>query len=185
MAISPLTSVRKEECAAVFETVFGDAREDIMKFYGIADVMPVYEEMGGVIVGIAHVLPVTCGSLHGGYLYAVGVLPAYRGQGVFDRLMQKCEQVCLERDYDFACLIPATAALADTYRRRGYIAEIAASHAEKKSPSGGVVCLSGAFIESVAIGKAEGAPTFGLAKPLCDKLLPPNMHFPCPMGELL
>ncbi len=185
MAISPPTSVRKEECAAVFESVFGDAREDILTFYGMADVVTVYEEMGGVTVGIAHILPVTCGSLRGGYLYAVGVLPEYRGQGVFNRLMQKCEQVCLDRGYDFSCLIPATAALADTYRRHGYTWEIATSHAEKKSPSEGVFCLSDPFIEWGAVGKTEGAPTFGLAKELSEKPLPKNMHFPCPMGELL
>ncbi len=151
-----------------------------MRFYGIADVMTVYEEMGGVIVGIAHVLPVKCGTLRGGYIYAVGVLPKARGQGVFDRLMKKCEGLC----QDFACLIPATDTLADTYRRRGYTEKIATSHAEKNFPSEGVFCLSEPFIASVATGEAANAPTFGLAKPL-TKPLPKNMHFPSPMGELL
>ncbi len=179
MAISPPTSVHNE-LASVFETVFGDAREDIMKFYGIADVMTVYEEMGGVIVGIAHILPVKCGALRGGYIYAVGVLPEHRGQGVFDRLMKKCEALC----QDFACLIPATKTLAETYRRRGYTEKITTSHAEKKPNSEAILCLSNDFIKLVATGETKNAPAFGLAKSFA-KPMPQNMHFPCPMGELL
>ncbi len=185
MTRSQHTSVHKNECAAVFHAVFGDTEEEIIEFYSITDMIPVDEKVGGVTVGIAHILPVRCGDLVGGYLYAVGVLPAYRGRGILDRLMKKCEQFCREQGYDFACLIPATDALSETYRRRGYLAEIATVCGIKKDRSEGVFCLSPPFIASVAMGKTENAPTFGLAKPLSGVPLPQNMHFPYPMGELL
>ena len=56
----------------------------------------------------------------GAYLYAVCTDPAQRGRGCFRTLMDFAERTLAAAGCDFVCLKPADAALAETYRRRGY-----------------------------------------------------------------
>ena len=176
------TSVRKED---VFAICFGDTQEDIDAFYAISDAVCIEEKENGETVGIAHVLPVFLEGYRGGYLYAIGVAPEHRGKGLFARLLERCEAFCRAWGLDFVCLIPATEALADTYRRYGYHLEIATVSGNRQKDSHPVRCLSEEFLAYGKHGSCEGAPKTGLAKSLSGKPLPTPMHFASPLGELL
>lgn len=174
--------VRKED---VFAICFGDTREDVNSFYAISDAVCIEERNNGETVGIAHVLPVFLEGYRGGYLYAIGVAPNHRGTGVFARLLDRCEAFCRTWGLDFVCLIPATDALADTYRRYGYTTEITTVSGETSANSHPILCLSDEFLAYGKHGSYDGVPKMGLAKSLSNKPFPTPAHFASPMGELL
>lgn len=174
--------MRKED---VFALCFGDSREDILAFYAIPDAVCIEHKENGETVGIAHVLPVFLEGTRGGYLYAIGVAPEYRGKGILARLLERCEGFCRTWGLDFVCLIPATDALAKTYRRHGYTMEIATVSGETEMNSHPVICLSDEFLAYGKHGNREDAPKMGLGKPLSNQPLPTPAHFASPMGELL
>ena len=174
--------MRKED---IFAVCFGDTREGIDAFYAIPDAVCIEEKENGETVGIAHVLPVFLEGYKGGYLFAIGVDPAHRGRGLLRALLARAEQFCRTWGLDFVCLIPASDALADTYRRHGYTVEVATVSGVVGENSHPVLCLSSEFLAYGKYGKSEGAPRVGLAKSLSDKPLPTPAHFASPMGELL
>ena len=174
--------MRKED---VFAVCFGDTREDVDAFYAIPDAVCIEEKENGETVGIAHVLPVFLEGYRGGYLFAIGVAPAHRGKGLLRTLLRRCEAFCRAWGLDFVCLIPATDALASTYRRHGYTTELATVSGDAEANSHPVLCLSDEFLSYGKHGSCEGAPKTGLAKSLSGSPLPTPAHFISPMGELL
>ncbi|NLK40172.1 MAG: GNAT family N-acetyltransferase [Clostridiales bacterium] len=62
--------------------------------------------------------------MRGIYIYAACVSPENRGMGIFRQLMDYVDRYAAERELDFIMLIPASLALAETYRRFGYSCEI-------------------------------------------------------------
>lgn len=57
------------------------------------------------------------------YIYAIGVHPEFRGQGIGKKLTIACRDYCSEK-YGFSCLVPATAELFDYYRQLDYVSAI-------------------------------------------------------------
>jgi len=57
------------------------------------------------------------------YIYAVGVHPEFRGQGIGKKLTIACRDYCSEK-YGLSCLVPATAELFDYYRRLDYVSAL-------------------------------------------------------------
>ena len=59
-------------------------------------------------------------TVRGGYIFAAWVIPDYRKKGIFSRLMEKAEQIMLERGYEFAFVVPAEKELFSLYEKLGY-----------------------------------------------------------------
>ncbi len=85
-------------------------------------------EQDGLCIGSAYVLDILTfkngnESLPCPYIYAVGVHPEYRGQGIGKALTAACRDFCTEK-YGVSCLVPASAELFDYYKNEGYSSAI-------------------------------------------------------------
>ena len=170
----------------LWELCFGDAPDVAESFLGIYDVITIDERSAGALVGMASLVPViTDSSLSGYYAYGVCTHPDHRGQGIFTKIMQKCEMAAESAGADFICLIPATERLADTYSRMGYSKMVSLSDFADKT---------GVAISSASIGFREFATPdtadaplltvdFGLMKPLGRRAEQQEFYFSAPMGE--
>ena len=101
---------------------FEDSRETAEEFFSLRGVGTLTEySPQGELAGMASLVPVS-DSLggRGYYAYGVCVHPSFRGQGLFRKLMLRCEETAREQGASYLCLIPADAELRDTYIRMGY-----------------------------------------------------------------
>ena len=85
-------------------------------------------EQDGLFVGSAYILNILTfkngeDALPCPYIYAVGVHPEYRGQGIGKALTAACRDFCTEK-YGVSCLVPASAELFEYYKREGYVPAI-------------------------------------------------------------
>lgn len=65
-------------------------------------------------------MDVSCQEKKLAYLYAIATAPAFRGQGLCRRLMEKTHGELIRRGYAGAVLVPADAGLRKMYARMGY-----------------------------------------------------------------
>lgn len=101
-----------------------DAAQDAALFAGVSDARTVFITSDGQTAGMCNLVPLTFGSLRGIYLFAVGVLPGYRGKGGFRLLCETARALAAREGYGFTALVPADTILADTYRRFGYTGQL-------------------------------------------------------------
>lgn len=170
----------------LWELCFGDAPDVAESFLGISDVITLEERSVGALVGMASLVPViTDSSLSGYYAYGVCTHPDHRGQGIFTKIMQKCEMAAESAGADFICLIPATERLAGTYSRMGYSKKISLCDAPQKAGDA-IISSSLGFIDFATPDSAD-APLltvdFGLMKPLGKHAEQQEFYFSAPMGE--
>ena len=101
--------------------IFGDSYGFLSRFFDIlfpASVAFAAEE-SGQLIGSAYVLDI-CALKSGGtslpcpYIYAVGVLPEFRGNGIGKQLILACRDYCRE-NYGASCIVPAGSSLFDYY----------------------------------------------------------------------
>ena len=85
-------------------------------------------EQDGLFVGSAYILNTFTykngeTALPCPYIYAVGVHPEYRGQGIGKALTSACRDFCTEK-HGVSCLVPADSKLFEYYKSAGYIPAI-------------------------------------------------------------
>ncbi len=171
-----------EDKLALWQACFGDSPEAAAHFYRLEGLRCFSFLSAQKTVGMAHILPVRAGECCGGYLYAVGVARAHRGRGIFRALMRAAERYAVRSGYDFLCLIPASEALDETYRRYGY--EMAAPRCGQRHDGASVAILPSVsgFSEYAGEAPADFPLSSGLVKRLTGNC-PKALHFDCPMGE--
>lgn len=76
--------------------------------------------MHGDAAGMCNLVPVSADGMHGLYLFAVGMLPEYRGMGGFRLLCDAACRIAEDEGADFTVLVPADERLGETYKRYGY-----------------------------------------------------------------
>ena len=177
------SDIQKEELWAL---CFGDSTEFAREFFAIDGIRTVCEYSGDTLIGMASMIPIVSESaLRGDYVYGVCVHPDHRGQGVFRKLMARCEQIALNNGDDFICLIPATEALVESYSKMGYSISVALCDSASDSIEKLTVSCDG-FRRFVATDE-DTSPTvsFGLMKPLGNKVTEDmSFSFSERMGEI-
>ena len=123
----------KEGLKALWRTVFGDPEAYIDLFlehrFRPEQTLCVFE--GGRPVSMLFLLPLEMAS--GGrsypaqYVYGVATGPAYRGKGLSSGLMERAQEVLIERGGALSVLVPAQPPLFSFYRKRGYETEFSIS----------------------------------------------------------
>ena len=112
---------------ALWQTCFGDRREEIEVFWKIfgktAEIFCAKEDKD--IAAMACALPVQvvdeAGESHpAAYLYAVATAPAYRRRGLCGKVLAFAEDALRKRGVSYALLVPAEPPLFGLYRRCGY-----------------------------------------------------------------
>lgn len=111
-----------EGLAALEAEAFGDGeafcRLAFEKFAGWKNIFLC--EDAGQLAAMALAVPVTLAGRQGGYLYALATRQALRGTGLMSGLLAHIRTQAVERGWDFLCLIPAGAAQAAFYAKRGF-----------------------------------------------------------------
>lgn len=69
-------------------------------------------------------LPLSLAGRRGYYLYALATHPEFRGRGYMKELLRTAREMAVAEGLDFLALIPATPALAEAYRRAGFVEEL-------------------------------------------------------------
>lgn len=175
---------RTERMKDLWVLCFGDPYEVAEEFFSLHGVETLTEEREGAVAGMASIVPVS-DSLggRGYYVYGVCVSPEYRGEGIFKRLMRRCEERAREKGFDYLCLIPVSEDIAATYERMGYLVSVALC-TDAKGSGAGIVSESADFAEfSVSDGEFSGARC-GLLKPIREGFdTDIGFFFPNRMGE--
>ena len=131
-----MTEIRKistdnpKELQKLWTDVFHDDEIFISDFFTfLADDMTAFAaEQDGLYVGSAYVLNIFTYT-NGGvalpcpYVYAIGVHPEFRGQGIGKALTVACRDFCAEK-YGVSCIVPANAELFEYYKDVGYVTAI-------------------------------------------------------------
>ena len=109
---------------AIWSAVFGDGEDFLAPFF--SEIFPLSHAFlaleDGAAAGSAYVLDICSlvrsdgGTAACPYIYAVGVLPEYRGRDIGKELTLRCRDFCRER-YGLSCLVPAESGLFDYYSR--------------------------------------------------------------------
>lgn len=108
----------------VFEDSQSFVKRCLARFVGRGNLY-VALDASGALCAILSAVPCRIGADKGIYLYALATAPSHRGQGVMSGLMAWAEWHRAGRGAAFSALIPATSALFDYYRPRGYHIEAA------------------------------------------------------------
>ena len=108
----------------IWSAVFGDGEDFLAPFF--SEIFPLSHAFlafeDGAAAGSAYVLDICSLVRTGGsaavcpYIYAVGVLPEYRGRDIGKKLTLRCRDFCSEK-YGLSCLVPAESGLFDYYSR--------------------------------------------------------------------
>ena len=81
-------------------------------------------EADGRAAGMLHLLPMQCRTgdqwLPAAYIFAVAVLPHYRGRGAAAQLLEEALRLSRARGAALAMLVPQSPSLFDYYRRQGF-----------------------------------------------------------------
>lgn len=177
------SDLQKEELWAL---CFGDSVEFAREFFAIDGITTVCEYSGDKLIGMASMIPLLSDNdLRGDYVYGVCVHPEHRGNGVFRKLMQRCEALALKNGNDFICLIPATASLVRSYSKMGYSIPVALCDSDRDSSEKLNVACEGFRRFANVEEDTRPAVSFGLMKPL-NALIAENMSFSFSgrMGEI-
>lgn len=114
----------------LWTSVFHDDEFFLSAFF--SNLSPVIEafaaEDDGQFIGAAYILDIFTfksgkTELPCPYIYAVGVHPEFRGQGIGKKLTIACRDYCSEK-YGISCLVPATEELFDYYRQLDYVSAL-------------------------------------------------------------
>lgn len=108
--------------ARIWESCFpaADAAGDAALFAHTAEARTLIIGSHGDAAGMCNLVPVSADGMHGLYLFAMGVLPEYRGMGGFRLLCATARRIAESEGADFTVLVPADARLGETYKRYGY-----------------------------------------------------------------
>lgn len=108
--------------ARIWESCFpaADAAGDAALFAHTAEARTLIIGSHGDAAGMCNLVPVSADGMHGLYLFAVGVLPEYRGMGGFRLLCATARRIAESEGADFTVLVPADERLGETYKRYGY-----------------------------------------------------------------
>lgn len=177
------SDIQKEELWAL---CFGDSHEFAREFFAINGITTLCEYSGNKLIGMASMIPLISDSaLRGNYVYGVCVHPEYRGNGVFRKLMGRCEERAVQKGDDFICLIPATDALVRSYSKMGYSISVALCDKALDSTEKLNVTCEGFRRFTDVEEDSQPAVRFGLMKPLND-LVTEKMSFSFSerMGEI-
>ncbi len=108
--------------ALLEQQTFGDdaatANLILQKFAGPENIW--LDEGADGPAAMALTVPVTLGGAQGAYLYALATRPDLRGTGRMTALLAHIKAECTQNGLAFLCLIPADAALAAWYAKRGF-----------------------------------------------------------------
>ncbi len=112
--------------AEIWQICFGDAPSYVQFFFRrrLPSCIALTAQMKGKTAGAVYLLPAALYDSgvrrRAYYVYALGVLPEYRGRGIAAAMMRHIFDICKEQDA--VCFLkPATPALADYYERLGMI----------------------------------------------------------------
>jgi len=128
-----MTEIRKidtnnyAELQKLWTDIFHDDEIFVSEFFSLlSDSLDVFAaEQDGLFVGSAYILNIFTyknddTALSCPYIYAVGVHPEFRGQGIGKALTAACRDFCTEK-YGVSCLVPANAELFKYYKSTSYI----------------------------------------------------------------
>jgi GNAT superfamily N-acetyltransferase len=119
---------RKGELKSLWKEVFGDTDEYIERFFGeyYSPELCVYSVRDGRTAAAAYLMPAgdfmqpDGGSVPCAHIYAVGVLPEYRGLGLGKDVTERCAMLGLERGFGAVILHPADEGLFRFYKSLGF-----------------------------------------------------------------
>ncbi len=175
---------KTEKMKKLWVLCFGDPYEVAEEFFSLRGVETLTEEREGKTAGMASLVPVS-DSLggRGYYVYGVCVSPEYRGEGIFKRLMSRCEERAREDGLDYLCLIPVNSGIAAAYEKMGYSVRVSLC-TDTDGSRAGIVSESADFAEfSLSDGEFSGAQC-GLLKPIREDFdTNIGFSFPNRMGE--
>ena len=117
--VSGITARRWESCFPAADAA-ADAAGDAALFAHTAEARTLIIGSHGDAAGMCNLVPVSADGMHGLYLFAVGVLPEYRGMGGFRLLCATARRIAESEGADFTVLVPADERLGETYKRYGY-----------------------------------------------------------------
>ena len=139
-----------------------DSDSDARLFTGCSGAKTLLLTVDGAPAGMCNLLPASAGTLRGCYLFAVGVRPAFRGNGGFRRLCENAGSKARAEGLDFLTLVPADEGLSATYRRFGYTENVSVPRRE----------ISGKDLESLT-------PTDSFPEPQAesDRMIMPSPGF--------
>lgn len=129
-----MLSLAKPEDVPALENIwtmcFGDEREyqDLFFQHRFCPQNTVVWREQGIAVAMAHLMPYSMPDGWGKehlcfYLYAVATLPKYQGQGISTHILSFAARTAQDRGARALSLVPASPALFDFYRKRGYHTE--------------------------------------------------------------
>lgn len=98
----------EDECAYVFDTLCEPHEIFIC------------EDECGIPVSMICAVSISLGGRLGVYLYGINTHPNFRGRGIFCELLDYTKHILITRGVQFACLVPASAELFNTYGRKGF-----------------------------------------------------------------
>lgn len=117
----PAASADLPALKALWQACFGDPEETVDVFLAHAEgATPFAAEREGEIVSALWALSCAHNGAPAAYLYAVGTLPAYRGEGLATSLLIYAMRALEERGVSRFWLYPADAALYALYRPLGF-----------------------------------------------------------------
>lgn len=120
----------REMCGIWRDCFPSDGERDAMLFCRHSGAEALLLRAGGRTAGGCGIVPLTAGELRGGYIFALGVLSAYRGRGGMRLLLAAAREHGAEHGLDFLALVPADDGLARTYSRCGFVGQIEIPHWE-------------------------------------------------------
>ena len=173
-----------EKMIDLWVLAFGDSREIAEEFFSLGGIDTLTETEGDALAGMASLIPV--GDSLGGrgyYVYGVCVAPEYRGQGLFRRLMGRCEEFATERGADYLCLIPTNRGVAEAYRKMGFSHRVSLSP-DASAEDARIVSENADFSAFAISDKDFTGADCGLMMPLSEAYFKNTSYcFPERMGE--
>lgn len=137
---------RMDEIKALWKEAFGDTDEAVNYYFENMhsdENMVIYIE-NGEVAAMASMLPVSCKTYEGRYIYAVATAKKFRGRGFCKAVMSCIHSFMADNGEDFAILVPAEKSLFDFYGKMGYSEQILKPQMPKVSESGNV-CPPGEY----------------------------------------
>lgn len=123
MNIRKACSADITELQEIWSGIFGDSYRFLDSFFSL--LFPVstafVADDDGQLIGSAYIIEISTlknkdVSIPCPYIYAVGVLPEFRGKGIGKQLILACRDYCREKGWA-SCLVPADSGLFDYYER--------------------------------------------------------------------
>lgn len=110
----------REMCGIWRDCFPTDGERDARLFCRLSGADVLLLRSGSEPAGGCGIVPLAAGELRGGYIFALGVLAAYRGRGGMRQLLTAAREYGAAHGFDFLALVPADHALFRTYSRYGF-----------------------------------------------------------------